>query len=102
MPIDADDFAPPRDSTAIVDEAAQRPRVGLRLIAMFEALKGLVVVAAGFGLLSLLHRNVQAMAEALLRHSHLNPASRTPQIFLALAARITAADLWLLALGAAA
>jgi uncharacterized membrane protein (DUF2068 family) len=53
------------------------------------------------GLLSLLHRDVQHVAEQLIHHLHLDPASRVPQIFIDLAGRVTSGDLWLLALGAA-
>lgn len=78
------------------------PRTGLRVIAAFEALKAIAVIAAGFGLLTLLHENLQAMAETWITHFHLNPASRYPRIFLSLAARIGDTQLWLLAAGAAA
>jgi uncharacterized membrane protein (DUF2068 family) len=49
---------------------------------MFEALKGLIVLVAGFGLFALMHHDVQAIAERLVRYSHLNPARRYPQIFI--------------------
>jgi uncharacterized membrane protein (DUF2068 family) len=55
---------------------------GVRAVAVFEALKGLIVLIAGFGLFSLMHRDVQAIAERLVRYSHLNLARRYPQIFL--------------------
>ena len=78
------------------------PLRGIRFVAVFEAAKGLIVIAAGFGLLGLLHRDVQAIAEELLRHFHLNAASRYPQIFLQLVAHVTDRELWLLAFAAAA
>ena len=40
------------------------------------------MLAAALGLLSLLHRDVQAVAESLVRHSHLNPARHYPRIFI--------------------
>ena len=55
---------------------------GVRLVAVFEALKGALVLSAGLGLLSLLHRDLQAVAERLVRHSHLNPARHYPRIFI--------------------
>ncbi len=73
----------------------------LRLVAVFELAKGLLVLAAGLGLLAFVHRDVEEVAGELLLHLHLNPASRIPGIFLALAHRIASIDLWLLALGAA-
>jgi uncharacterized membrane protein (DUF2068 family) len=60
---------------------------GIRSIAVFEALKGLVVLLAGFGLLHLVHRDLQAAAEELVRHSHLNPAHHYPKIFIQAASR---------------
>ena len=75
---------------------------GIRAIAVFEAAKGLLVLVAGFGLLGLMHRDVEAIAERLVRFSHLNPASKYPHIFLDAAAKVTDARLWLLAGGAGA
>ena len=55
---------------------------GLRIVAAFEALKGALVLGAGFGLLSLVHHDLQAIAERLVRHSHLDPARHYPRIFI--------------------
>ena len=77
-------------------------RGGVRAVAVFEAAKGLLVLVAGLGLLDLLHGNVQAAAERLVRFSHLNPASKYPQIFLEAAAHTTDARLLWLAAGAGA
>jgi uncharacterized membrane protein (DUF2068 family) len=55
---------------------------GLRIVAVFEALKGALVLGAGFGLLSLVHHDLQAMADRLVRHSHLDPARHYPRIFI--------------------
>jgi uncharacterized membrane protein (DUF2068 family) len=73
---------------------------GLRTVAAFEAAKGILVMAAGVGVLSLIHHDVQRVAEAVVRHLHLNPARHYPQVFIAAAARVTDARLWLLASGA--
>jgi uncharacterized membrane protein (DUF2068 family) len=59
---------------------------GVRAIAFFEALKGTLVVVAGFGLLALVHRDLEDLAERLVRHSHLNPASHYPRVFVEAAA----------------
>jgi uncharacterized membrane protein (DUF2068 family) len=75
---------------------------GLRAVAGFEAAKGAVVLAAGLGLLLLVHRDLQHGAELLVRHFHLNPAARTPRIFLHLAEGATTARLLGLAAGAGA
>ena len=50
-------------STAALDR-------GVRLVAVFEALKGALVLGVGLGLLSLVHHDLQAVAERLVRHSH--------------------------------
>ncbi len=65
----------------------------MRVVAVFEAAKGALVVAAGLGLLSLLHRDLQAAAERLVQHSHLNPAHRYPRIFIQAASRMNDARL---------
>lgn len=73
---------------------------GLHIVALFEAAKGAVVILAGMGLLTLIHRDVQAVAESIVRHIHLNPARHFPHIFLDAAARATDAHLWAMALTA--
>lgn len=55
---------------------------GVRIVAVFEAFKGVLVLSAGLGLLSLVHHDLQATAERLVRHSHLNPARHYPRIFI--------------------
>lgn len=74
----------------------------LRIIAAFEAAKGLLVLLCGFGALALLHRDVQHVAAQLVAHLHLNAAKRFPRIFLDAAAGLTDSHLWLLAALAAA
>ena len=74
--------------------------VGIRAVAVFEAAKGTVVIVAGLGLLSLLHRDAQHAAETIVRHLHLNPARHYPRVFIEAAARTTSSRLWLLAAGA--
>jgi uncharacterized membrane protein (DUF2068 family) len=71
---------------------------GVRVIAALEAAKGLVILVAGLGLLRFVHQDLETLAEDLVRHFHLNPASRYPRIFLELAYRLSDVRLWLLAL----
>ncbi len=73
---------------------------GIRAVALFEAIKGLIVLAAGLGLLALVHRDAQGVAEEIVRHLHLNPARHFPRVFLDAAATVTDARLWALALTA--
>ncbi len=73
---------------------------GLRAVALYEAAKGALVLLAGFGLLSLVHHDVQLFAESLVSHAHLNPASHYPRILIQAAGQLADARLWLLAAGA--
>ena len=72
-------------------------RRGVRLVAAFEAAKGVLIVLAGFGLLTLVHRDVQHMAEIIVRHFRLNPASHYPMIFIQLAGNLSDSKLWMMA-----
>lgn len=74
----------------------------IRAVSVFEAVKGMLVLLVGFGALSLIHRDVQQVAEQLIGHLHLNPAKHYPRIFLDTAANATNARLWLLAIFAVA
>ena len=74
----------------------------LRTVALIEAAKGALVLLVGFGMLSLIGRDVEHFAERLITHSHMNPASHYPRIFLDFADRVTNTHLMLLAAGAAA
>jgi uncharacterized membrane protein (DUF2068 family) len=81
-------------------DTAHSHATGLKAAALFEGLKGLLVILAGCGLLALLHRDAQALAERLVFRLHLNPARHYPRIFIEAAARLTDARLWMLAAGA--
>ena len=70
---------------------------GLRLVACFEAAKALLVFAAGCGLLALVDETLQQVAEELVHHLHLNPASHIPRIFLELSRHTGNVRLWMLA-----
>lgn len=78
----------------------ERKKSGLRIVSIFEATKGLLVLLTGFGLLAYIHKDLHLAAEQLVRHFHLNPASRYPRIFLDLADHVTDGQLCLLALSA--
>ena len=77
-------------------------RRAIRTVAFFEATKGLLAFAAALGLLSLIHHDVGQLAEQLVDHLHLNPASRYPSVILAAAANLQDSRLLLIALGAIA
>jgi len=76
--------------------------LGLRAVALFEAAKGALVLAAGFGLARLVHRDAEQAAEELVGRLHLDPAKHYPRIFIDLAANLSDAQLWALAALAAA
>jgi uncharacterized membrane protein (DUF2068 family) len=68
--------------------------LGLRTVAMFEAAKGLVVLIAGLGLLSLIHRDAQQIAEQIVRLMGMDPAHEAPSVFIDAASKLTDAKLW--------
>lgn len=71
---------------------------GERIVAVFEAAKGLLVLVAGFGLLTIIHKQAQQVTEEIVEQFHLNPAHHFPHIFIDLLDNITNRQLWLLAL----
>jgi uncharacterized membrane protein (DUF2068 family) len=79
----------------------QRQR-GLRAVAVCEAAKGILVLAVGLGLLELIHRDLQQLAEHVVKHLHLNPSAHYPRVFLAVASKLDDTRLWALAAGALA
>jgi uncharacterized membrane protein (DUF2068 family) len=78
------------------------PTAALRTVALFEAFKGLLALAAASGLLALLHGDLHGLAVRLVHHLHLNPAAHYPQVFVAFAEHLQDMRLGLLAAGAAA
>ncbi len=73
---------------------------GLRVVALFEAAKGLLVVLVGFGLLTFIHNDLYSPAEQLVRHFHLNPSRHYPRIFIDAAHHLTDRYLWAMAFSA--
>ena len=74
---------------------------GLHIVALFEGAKGLLVLIAGFGLLSFIHKDIHEAATRLVVHFKLNPASHYPRIFLDLTEHIDDTKLWSMAMAAA-
>jgi uncharacterized membrane protein (DUF2068 family) len=83
-------------ATAAVQSAA------IKGVAFFEAFKGAAVLLAASGLLSLMHKDVHAIAAAFISHLHLDPASRYPRIFLDATLDLHDSRLLMLAAGAGA
>ena len=82
--------------------AMRTPTAALRTVALFEACKGLLALAAASGLLALLHGDLHGLAVRLVHHLHLNPAAHYPQVFIDFAQHLQDTRLGLLAAGAAA
>lgn len=76
------------------------PRIGLKSFAFFEAVKGLLVLVVGAGLLALIHRNIQYEAADIVRFFHLNPARHYPEIFIRTISNFDSTHLWFLSLSA--
>ena len=65
----------------------------LRLIAVFESVKGFAAISASLGLLSLVHHDVQTLAQALIGHFPLDPRAYYPRMLLDEAALLSSANL---------
>lgn len=72
-------------------------RIGLHFIAIFEAFKGVLVLAAGMGLLQLLRTNIAEMGRLLLIHVGFNPDKGYPNTIVKFLARINDGDIILIA-----
>jgi uncharacterized membrane protein (DUF2068 family) len=92
----------PRSSGISPEFRAMQRQKGLRAVAVYEAAKGILVLAVGLGLLELIHRDLQQLAEHIVKHLHLNPSAHYPRVFLAVASKLDDARLWALAGGAVA
>jgi len=69
----------------------------LRAVASLEVSKGLVVLLAAGGILTLVHRNTSDLAYDLLRLLHISPDHHFAQVFLGWANGITERKLWAIA-----
>jgi len=72
---------------------------GVRAVAVYEGIKGVLVLAVASGL-TLVHKDVHAIAMRLVEHARLDPAAKYPSIFLTAAADLQ--DMRLLLLASAA
>jgi len=71
---------------------------GLRTVATIEFTKGVVVLLAGLGLLSMRHKNIWGVAESLLEFLHANPYHHSVGVFIDLVSRVSDVRLWKIAL----
>jgi uncharacterized membrane protein (DUF2068 family) len=70
---------------------------GLRTVATIEFSKGVLVVLAGLGLLSMRHKNIWGVAESFLEFLHVNPYHHFVGVFIDLVSRVSDVRLWKLA-----
>lgn len=80
-----------------IDERASR--AGLRTVAVFEALKGVLVILLLLALLAV-HNRLEDYAEDLLYHLHIDFDRRWAQSFLQAASRLNDARLWTVGIAA--
>lgn len=72
-----------------MNEQPSRLPVGLRAIALFEAAKGLLALAAVCGLLSLRHTDLHAVTDAFLLRHGIDPERHYMRLFIESVARAT-------------
>ncbi len=72
---------------------------GLRTVALFEALKGLVVLGIGLFLI-FTHKHAADFADSLLYHLHIDPDRRISDTLMDAAWKVTNANLWTIAAAA--
>lgn len=66
----------------MTNTVATTTKTALHAIALFEAVKGIAAITASLGLLSLAHRDLRAIAYALIGHFHLDPDAHYPRMLL--------------------
>lgn len=57
----------------------------------------MLVVLVGFGVMSLIHADLETVAEALVAHLHLSPDGHYSRIFLELVTNLSSSRLWMVA-----
>lgn len=67
----------------------QRPPIGLRSIALFEAVKGLLAIAAACGLISLRHTDLHVATDAFLLRHGIDPERHYTRLFIESVAKVT-------------
>lgn len=70
---------------------------GMRAVASFEAVKGILVLLAGFGAFRLMHHDVRALAVEVVGWLRLQPAGRYSSVFIEAASHVTDQRLWMFA-----
>ena len=73
---------------------------GLRAVAVLEAFKGVISLLVAFGIHVLAGHNLRQLAESIVSHAHLNPASHLPSVFINALSNVSDSKMALLAIGA--
>lgn len=73
---------------------------GIRAVALLEAFKGVVSLLVGLGIHALHGQNLKQLAESIVSHAHLNPASHLPSVFIHAAGSVSDGNMMLIAIGA--
>jgi uncharacterized membrane protein (DUF2068 family) len=74
----------------------------LKLIAVFEALKGLLALSLGFGMMASLDESVGEAAQELVLGLHLDPSKRLPDMFIDATTSLHREQLWIVITSAVA
>jgi uncharacterized membrane protein (DUF2068 family) len=69
-------------------------------VATVEFTKGVIVVLAGLGAISMRHRDIWGIAESFLEFLHVNPYHRYVGVFIDLVSRVSDVRLWKIAVAA--
>ena len=78
-----------RAESELMNEQPSRLPLGLRTIALFEAAKGLLALAAVCGVLSLRHTDLHAVTDAFLLRHGVDPERHYTRLFIETVARVT-------------
>jgi uncharacterized membrane protein (DUF2068 family) len=90
----------PQDRTVLAGNWPMHPSkktVALRTVAAFEAAKGVLVLALGLGLLRFVHRNLDDLADQIIRFLHASPGGHLSNLFIKAASHANDKSLWALA-----
>ncbi len=74
----------------------------IRLIALFEALKGLLALALGFGLVASFGESLNEAAQELVLGLHLDPSKRLPGAFIDAISGVQPGQIWIVIVSAVA
>ena len=72
----------PRAEDCPPDDESRQHLAGLRAVALLEMLKGVLVLAGGIGLITLLHKDISDVVESIIEHLHINPAHHLAQVLI--------------------